>query len=145
MEGPGDLPASIPAGLLCGSRTRYAGVVSEEVTILRAPSRQSLEELARRVREPLEAAGVERAVAFGSWARGTADGYSDLDLAVVLETDLAPLERGRLLTALIEALPVSVDLLVYTPEEYERGLRERMGVFDAIAREGVTIYARPGG
>lgn len=119
--------------------------MSEDVTVLRAPARHSLEELARLARRPLEAAGAERAVAFGSWARGVADGYSDLDLAVVLETPLPPLERGRLLHDLVEALPVGVDLLVYTPEEFERGLRERRGVFDAIAREGVTIFARSGG
>lgn len=119
--------------------------MSEDVTILRARARHTLEELAQRARKPLEEAGAERAVAFGSWARGVADGYSDLDLAVVLETDLPRLERGRLLGALIDALPVGVDLLVYTPEEYERGLRRRTGVFEAIAREGVTIYARSGG
>lgn len=119
--------------------------MSEEVTVLRAPRRHSLEELAERARRPLEEAGAERAVVFGSFARGVADGFSDLDLAVVLETDLPRLERGRRLAALIDALPVGVDLLVYTPEEYERGLRERRGVFDAIAREGVTIYARPVG
>jgi len=119
--------------------------VSEEVTILRAPARHSLEELARLARKPLEAAGAERAVAFGSWARGSPDGYSDLDLAVVLETDLPRLERGRLLGDLVEALPVGVDLLVFTPEEFERGLRNRAGVFDAIARDGVTLYARPEG
>ncbi len=92
--------------------------------------------------KPLAAAGAERAIVFGSWAVGTADGYSDLDLAVVLETDLPRLERGRLLAGLIEALPVAVDLMVYTPEEFERGIAGRTGVFDAIARHGVTIYAR---
>jgi predicted nucleotidyltransferase len=81
-------------------------------------------------------------VAFGSWARGTADGFSDLDLAVVLDTPLPRLERGHLLRGVVEALPVAVDLLVYTPAEFARGLEERYGVFDAIGREGVTIYAR---
>ena len=80
---------------------------------------------------------------FGSWARGVADGFSDLDLAVVIDTLLPPLERGHLLRGVVEALPVGVDLLVYTPAEFDRGVDEGYGVFDAIAREGVTIYARP--
>jgi hypothetical protein len=42
----------------------------------------------------------------------------------------------------VEALPVGVDLLVYTPAEFACGLDERFGVFDAIAREGVAVYAR---
>jgi predicted nucleotidyltransferase len=79
---------------------------------------------------------------FGSWARGTADGFSDLDLAVVLDTDLPRLERSRALVGLLDALPLGVDLLVYTPDEFAQGLRDRYRVFDAIAREGVTIYAR---
>ena len=116
--------------------------MGDEVVVLRRPARTTLEELARLARASLEAAGAERAVAFGSWARGTADGYSDLDLAVVLRTDLPFVERGRLLGALVDALPVGVDLLVYTPEEFARGLRSRRGVFDAIAREGVTIHER---
>ena len=116
--------------------------MSEEVVVLRAPARFTLEELARRARPALEAAGVERAVVFGSWARGTADGYSDLDLAVVLETGLPPLERGPLLADLVRSLPVGVDLLVYTPREFARGMEAGLGVFDAIAREGVTIHAR---
>jgi predicted nucleotidyltransferase len=120
----------------------YAPGVADEVVVVRAPRRYTLEELARRAAGPLEEAGAERAIVFGSWARGTADGFSDLDLAVVLRTDLPVPERGRRLAKVVEALPVAVELLVYTPEEFERGMRTRLGVFDAIARDGVTIHAR---
>jgi predicted nucleotidyltransferase len=116
--------------------------VSEEVIVVRRAARHTLAELAELARPALDAAGVERAVVFGSWARGTADGFSDLDLAVVIDTPLPPVDRGHLLRALVEALPIGVDLLVYTPAEFARGLEERHGVFDAIAREGVTIHAR---
>jgi predicted nucleotidyltransferase len=116
--------------------------VAHEVTVVRARRQHSLEELAQRAAEFLAASGAERAVVFGSWARGTADGYSDLDLAVVLATALPRLERGALLGDLVDALPVGVDLLVFTPEEWARGMEIRRGVFDAIAREGITIYAR---
>jgi predicted nucleotidyltransferase len=116
--------------------------MADEVTVIKVRPRHSLEEIGELAAGPLRAARAERAVVFGSWARGTADGFSDLDLAVVLETDLPRLERPRRLTALLDALPLAVDLLVYTPEEFERGLREGFGVFDAIAREGITIYAR---
>jgi len=113
------------------------------VIIVKASCRWSLEDLVRRARPLLVAAGAERAVVFGSYARGTADGYSDLDLAVVIETDRPFVERGALLGGLFDALSVPVDLLVYTPEEFARGLSARVGVFDAIAREGVTIHVRP--
>jgi predicted nucleotidyltransferase len=119
----------------------YAARV-EGVHVVRKEAEYTLGELARLAAGPLAAAGAERAVAFGSWARATADGYSDLDLAVVLPTTLPRPERGRLLAGLVERLPIAVDLLAYTPDEFERGLAARTGVFDAIAREGVTIYAR---
>ena len=38
--------------------------VADEVTVLQAPPRHTLEELAERARRPLEAAGTERAVVF---------------------------------------------------------------------------------
>jgi len=116
---------------------------ARDVVVLKAERRWSLEDLTRLAEAPLAAAGAERAVVFGAYARGTADGYSDLDVAVVLATDRPFTERGALLGGLLDALPVPVDLLIYTPEEFACGLSRGLGIFDAIAREGVTIYARP--
>ena len=110
------------------------------VTIVREPAKWTLAELARLAARPLEAAGAKRAVAFGSYARGVADGWSDLDLAVVVDTDLARHERGELLEALHDALPVALDLLVYTPTEFAKGMAAGLDVFAAIAAEGRTIY-----
>jgi predicted nucleotidyltransferase len=117
--------------------------MSVDVVVLRKQAATSLQDIARLAREPLQRAGVERAVAFGSYARDTADGYADLDLAVVLETDLPRFDRPALLDELYRTLPVPLDLLVYTPEEFSRGLAQGTGVFAAIASEGVTIYERP--
>ncbi|RMF25247.1 MAG: nucleotidyltransferase domain-containing protein [Deltaproteobacteria bacterium] len=116
--------------------------MGDDVVIVRKDAAHTLDELARLAAPSLEQAGALRAVAFGSWARGEADGYSDLDLAVVLPTDLPMLERGSLLRNLVESLPVAVDLLVYTPEEFDRGMQRGYGVFEALVREGVTIYQR---
>jgi predicted nucleotidyltransferase len=113
-----------------------------DTLVVRAPARFTLDEVRDRIAPALRAAGAVRAVAFGSYARGTADGFSDLDLAVVLDTDRPRLERPSLLEELYRALPVGLDLLVFTPAEFERGLRRRFGVFERLADEGVTVYAR---
>lgn len=91
---------------------------------------------------PLRKAGAQRAVAFGSYARGRADAYSDLDLVVVIPTDLPRLARGPLIAELLDALPVPVDPVVLTPAEYEEGLERGLGIFDQIRCEGVTIHER---
>ena len=77
------------------------------VAIFNESSKWSLANLARIASGPLRAAGVKHAIAFGSYARGGPDAWSDLDLVVVMETDLPKLERGRLHGDLYDALPVS--------------------------------------
>lgn len=66
---------------------------------------------------------VRGAYLFGSYARGDADCYSDLDLLIIQETERPFLERFRDFDAVFDLGP-AVDLLVYTPEEFER-MRER--------------------
>ena len=113
--------------------------MSDEVTVLRRPAPCSLEELRALAIPVLRRAGVERAIVFGSWARGEADGYSDLDLVVVLETELPRAQRGRCLDAVFDALPVAVDALIYTPAEFREGERRGIGIFDALRREGIEL------
>ncbi len=110
------------------------------VTILRAPAKWSLADLAHLAAEPLRTAGAQCAIAFGSFARGAADAWSDLDLAVVIDTELPRLERGRLLGDLYDAIPVSLDLLIFTPSEFEKGTAAGFDVFSAIIAEGKTIF-----
>ena len=111
-----------------------------DVAVLKLPRPCGFGELRRKAVPLLRSAGVRRAIVFGSWARGEADGFSDLDLAVVMSTDLPRVERGRVLTERLEAaLPTTVDLLVYTPEEFEAGAEAGVGVFHALNREGVDI------
>ena len=111
-----------------------------EVAVFNEPSKWSLANLARLAAEPLHAAGASRAIAFGSYARGVADAWSDLDLVVVMETDLPRVERGVLLGDLYDVIPVSLDLLVFTPSEFERGVQAGLDVFAALAADGKTIF-----
>ncbi|MYB52078.1 MAG: nucleotidyltransferase domain-containing protein [Acidobacteriia bacterium] len=98
------------------------------IAIVNETSKWSRAILARIASEPLRAAGVKRAVAFGSYARGVAGRQSDLDLVVVIETDLPRLEGGRLRGDSCDSLPASLDVLVSNPAEFEQGKRVSMSL-----------------
>lgn len=78
-------------------------------------------------------------ILFGSYATGRRDLFTDLDLLVVMESGEDFVART---TSLYRALEprVDLDLLVYTPEEFER-LRQR-GLVRRIAETGRTLLAR---
>lgn len=82
--------------------------------------------------------GCDRAILFGSAARGDVHEGSDLDVVVVKETSLPFVERPR---ALLESLPpgLSVDVIVYTPEEFERLCRDPRGIVASALAEGIDL------
>jgi uncharacterized protein len=85
-----------------------------------------------------QALDPQRIILFGSWARGTATRHSDIDLLVVWQCDLLPLERiGRVLTLLADA-PYPVEAIVYTPEELIR-CQDRPFIRQLLA-EGKALY-----
>ncbi len=113
----------------------------EQALIVGGAPRASLDALVERMRGHLEATNVERAIVFGSFARGDADEVSDLDLVLIEPTSDPFVERGLAHLPLFR-LGVGVDLLVYTPQEYERLKQEGNPLIERVEREGVTVYAR---
>lgn len=92
------------------------------------------------VRERLGAMGVDQVYLFGSHARGTATRRSDLDLLVLWQTELPPLERmGRVLWALRD-LPWPVEAIVLTPQEF--GNRRELPFLRGVMKEAKLIYER---
>lgn len=85
------------------------------------------------------APGVRKVVVFGSRARGDARPDSDLDLVVVADVAGSAGERCRRIGAPLSDLAIPIDLVVYTPEEYERFRTWRSGVAAAAEREGIVL------
>jgi HEPN domain-containing protein/predicted nucleotidyltransferase len=84
----------------------------------------------------------ERIVLFGSRARGDHQPESDYDLIVVLET---PLERGERDDAIRDVLPDAdqgVDVIVYTPAEFEISRHDVGALAFAGETEGQILYDR---
>lgn len=85
--------------------------------------RQEYRELLRRsasgIAAKLAALDVEKISLFGSYARGRADLFTDLDILVIMDTDKPFIERAGEIYGLL-CLPVDADVLCYTPEEFRR-------------------------
>jgi len=87
----------------------------------------------------------EKIILFGSWAWGKPGLDSDVDLLVVKRIVKPRLERERELNKLLFPRIIPMDLLVYTPEELERGVNESRNFFlEDIVRNGRALYTRPG-
>ena len=83
----------------------------------------------------------ERIILFGSYAREEADEYSDVDLVIIKETEERFLDRIH--SALkCWNLPLALDVLVYTPEEFSRMLAEENGFILEVMEEGKVIYEK---
>lgn len=90
----------------------------------------------------LKERGANKAVVFGSHARGEADQYSDLDLVIVTESPRPFLERHRDFSALFDIWPRGLDLLIYTPGEIAQMLAQDNSFLQRALEEGVVIYEK---
>ncbi|NJK52041.1 MAG: nucleotidyltransferase domain-containing protein [Leptolyngbyaceae cyanobacterium SU_3_3] len=78
---------------------------------------------------------------FGSMATGTVHEWSDIDLVIVKETNQRFLERTKEVLRLLQP-KVGLDVLVYTPAEFEQLCQERAFVRDEIVNKGKVLYER---
>ncbi len=85
---------------------------------------------------------LERAVVFGSFARGDAVPSSDVDLLLVLDrSELSFLHRIPIYMP--SRFPVGVDVFPYTRGELEDMLAEGNGFVASALEEGTELYRRP--
>jgi predicted nucleotidyltransferase len=112
----------------------YHGIVRGTVNL-------SLDEIRSSLLPFLKQSGVEKAIVFGSHARGTQDRKSDLDLILVMETSDRFFKRYDRITGIYRALPsVELEVLIYTPEELDRN--STLPFFRKVLEEGKVIYER---
>ncbi len=81
----------------------------------------------------------QRVYVFGSYARGEHDSLSDLDLVIVKDTEQPFFERIReVLHCLEDSGPI--DVLVYTPSEFEHMKEIHNAFVEVLLDEGICIY-----
>jgi predicted nucleotidyltransferase len=94
------------------------------------------------VRRLAERFDPEQIILFGSQARGSADERSDLDLLVI--TQLTGRRRALVLEMdrALRGLGLARDIVVLTPEEFERDREIPGTIARPAAQEGKVLYAR---
>ena len=84
----------------------------------------------------------QKIILFGSYARGTAHPFSDIDLLVVLDNN-APGRDPEIEVVLSVPHKFPMDLLVRSPQEIVNRLRMGDTFFQDIMEQGVILYERP--
>ena len=109
------------------------------------PDWNATEELSQDItRRILEFCQPERVILFGSVSRHETREDSDLDLLVVWEGDPTFTDHQRycLLRKAIGSIHAPLDLITYTPVEFDNALQNPRSFAAQILKEGKTLYAR---
>jgi predicted nucleotidyltransferase len=83
-------------------------------------------------------------IVFGSIAQDRARVDSDVDLLVVGRFGGAPERRGLEFREAIVEIPVAVDAIFMTPDEFAHQAARPASFADTVARHGWLAYVRPG-
>jgi predicted nucleotidyltransferase len=100
---------------------------------------QKLDEIVRRLRDALDPLAI---YFFGSYAYGTPQSHSDIDLLVVIEdSPLSPYKRDGVAYEAIGSIGVPKDVQVYTREEFEQRAALPVSFERTVKTKGRVIYA----
>ncbi len=113
----------------------YPGVIRDRVR------REIERELSEWVPRIVAEMRPERIILFGSAARGEAGESSDIDLAIVAPTELGFFDRiGQAMR--LYGGKREINVLVYTPAEWQRMLDEQRRFILRVVSEGIVLYER---
>lgn len=100
------------------------------------------DEIKRVAKTMAIATDAARVILFGSYARGEATEQSDVDLMIIAKSDLPRFKRSRELYKLLRPHPFAMDIIVYTPQEFERDQKTKVSFVSTVLKEGETLYVR---
>ena len=96
-----------------------------------------LQEIVRRIRATAE---PEKIILFGSQARGEGKKDSDLDLLIVMDSDLPRYRRAVPFYQALTGLGQAKDIVVYTPMEVAEWQTASCSFIATALREGQVLY-----
>ena len=94
--------------------------------------------LLEMIRHKLGGKNVAAGYIFGSFACGKEHLWSDIDLIIVKDSNLPFIERPREFFDLLD-IGIPVDILVYTPDEFEKIQKEKNGFWQEIQSKIIQI------
>ena len=100
-----------------------------------------LDEIANKIVEHFH---PDQIILFGSYAYGEPKTDSDLDLLVIMDTDLRPTARSAAIARICRPKYVAMDIVVRTPEEIQTHLQNFDPFLEEIFKLGRTLYKSAG-
>ena len=79
-------------------------------------------------------------IVFGSVAKGTANDDSDLDLILVKESDENGFIRSAKAGLVLKDSNIPIDIIVYTPEEFVKGLSDEYSLIHEAVTTGRVVH-----
>jgi predicted nucleotidyltransferase len=89
----------------------------------------------------VQALSPRKIILFGSRARGKGRPDSDFDLIVIVDTDLSPARRTFIANKAVRHLGIPVDIIVYTPEEFDKLASWPSSIVAVAISEGSVLHA----
>jgi predicted nucleotidyltransferase len=90
----------------------------------------------------IRAFAPERIVLFGSYAKGTAESGSDLDLLVIADIEGDAVLHLRRARQLVAASFPPVDVVLCTPEDVSEAPSAKSPFLLSVLGSGITVYSR---
>ncbi|MCE2440460.1 MAG: nucleotidyltransferase domain-containing protein [Candidatus Latescibacteria bacterium] len=100
-----------------------------------------LDEIARKI---VDHFSPDKIILFGSHAYGAPRYDSDLDLLVIMDTEMRPAARSSAVARICRPKYVAMDIVVRTPEEIRTRLRNYDPFLEGIFKLGRTLYESAG-
>ena len=98
-------------------------------------------EITKIKKQLIEGYNPEKIILFGSYGSGNSSRGSDIDIAVIKQTKQRFTVRLKEIARIVKSWR-AFDILVYTPQEWQKGLRDGNYFLKEIAQTGKVIYEK---